>query len=367
MIEWSISELQKHIEEITSGQKVIAIDLSHQDLPRYVLFNYPSRQIKRLAELHEDRVTRRAIKDKIMTEEQMETFMRSKGIWTEKDDEKVEEAQEILEKWKLKLIDPDISEQSKGYARELIPKLEDNLFEIDKKRERMLSQTVERLARQEKYDFMVWACTYDIETEERLWDNYLTYCDKIEAEFKSKLLSEFLKYLIGHTTEQIRYIARNNLWRLDYIVSQKGGLHLFPAAAIDLTPDQKNLLWWTSYYQSLNEMLPEDQPDEWVIQDDEALDKYMESLHQERSKEISNRRAERSTGISAEKMATRLIMRSHPDYYKRQYDQVNPHAEGKTDIRVEEEGDAYKAKKLKSVIRKSKKFKPTSEGEVDRG
>jgi hypothetical protein len=367
MIDWDISILQKHIEEITSGQKIIVLEVSNQDLPRFVLLRYPDKRTTLLANLEEERTLRRAKKDKILTEVEMETFMREKKIWTEKDDERVEELQEKITKWKLKVIDPDIGEQSKQYAKELVEKLDIDLFETEKKRERMLSQTAERLARQAKYDYLCWACSFNPDTDERWWKNYLTYCERVETEFKSHLLSEFLHYLIGHTTEEIRYIARNNLWRLDYIIAQKAGLQLFPKAAIDLTPDQKNLLWWTGYYQSLNEMLPEDQPDDWVVQDDEALDKYMESLHQERSKEISNRRAERSTGISAEKMATRLIMRSHPDYFKRQYDQVNPHADGKTDIRVDEEGDAYKAKKLKSVIKKSKKFKPTSEGEVGRG
>ena len=194
-----------------------------------------------------------------------------------------------------------------------------------------------------------------------MWDNYLTYYEEVERkniELKNKLLSEFLKYLVGHTTEEIRYIARSNLWRLDYLIAQKGNLHLFPKSSIELTPDQKNLLWWTGYYQSLYEMLPEDQPDDWVIQDDEELDKYMDELHKERSKDRAERKAEKQFGGgSAEKMSTRLVMRSHPEYLDRDYDKANPVAGDTADLSIDNdpnmEGAAFRRSK---GIAKSKKF-----------
>jgi hypothetical protein len=359
-IEWNLEDLQLQIEEICFSQRLVQLDLSTQDLPEFILFRYPSRRITLLSNLEERRTMLRAKKDKMLTEEEMDAFMREKGIWKEEDDALVEEIHEKITKWKMKVIDLELSESSRQMAKELIPKLEEDLFKAELKRERMMIHTCNRKARQAKYDYMLWACCYDPDTDELLWDNYLTYCKEVErkVEFKNKLLSEFLRYLVGHTTEEIRYIARSNLWRLDYLVAQKGNLHLFPKSSIELTPDQKNLLWWTGYYQSIYEMLPEDQPDDWVIQDDGALDEYMEELHKERSKDRSERKAEKRFGsTSAEKMDTRLITRSHPEYMNRKYDKVNPKASDKVDVSLNDDpqmqGSAFKRSQ---GISKSKKF-----------
>jgi hypothetical protein len=361
-ITWTTEQLLKHIEEVAARQKLIHITIPNDPIPLFILFKYPPRSTVLRAELEESRATYKAKGFKILSEVEMDALMREKGIWSEVDDEKVTDIQEKIVKWTLKTQDPDISPNSKQYAKELILKLEEDLFKTEVRRERMMAQTVERKARQAKYDFMLWACSWDPDTNRRCWDNYLTFCEKVEVNLKNQILSEFLKYLVGHNTEEIRYIARSNLWRLDFVIAQKGNLHLFNRAAVDLTPDQKNLLWWSSYYQSIYELLPDDQPDDWVVQDDEALDKYMKELHQERSNEQSSRRAEKQGTTSAERMAERLIMRSHPDYLKREYDVVNPHAiEGQTDIRVDDDMEGRRQEKLKGMIQRAKKFTPKKE------
>ena len=358
-IDWSLEELQNHIEQICFSQKLVQIDEKNNPLPTFAVFHYPSRRVTRLANLAENKALYRAQKDNFLTESQMDQFMRQNGIWKEADDKKVESINKLINKTKEKISDPEMDPSYKPYLRKSIEKYEEELFQAELKRERMMVHTAERKARQEKYDYMLWACTHDPETDDLMWDNYLTYCKDVErkAEFRNKLLSEFLHYLVGHTTEEIRYIARSNLWRLDYLVAQKGNLHLFPKSSIELTPDQKNLLWWTGYYQSIYEMLPEDQPDDWVIQDDGALDEFMEDLHKERSKERYERKAEKMYGKStAENMDTRLIMKSHPGYWDRQYDKANPKA-GKSDVSLKDdpqmEGSAFKRSQ---GISKSKKF-----------
>jgi hypothetical protein len=359
-IEWGLDRLQEEIEQICFSQRLVQIDLSTQDLPEFVLFHYPSRRVTLLSNLEERRTMLRAKKDKMLTEEEMDAFMRQNGIWKEEDDKKVESIHKLIDLNKRKMLDPDIDPTYKPYILKNIEKLEEELFQAELKRERMMVHTCNRKARQAKYDYMLWACSYDIETDQLLWDNYLTYCKDVErkVEFKNKLLSEFLRYLVGHSTEEIRYIARSNLWRLDYLISQKGNLHLFPKSSIELTPDQKNLLWWTGYYQSIYEMLPEDQPDDWVIQDDEALDEYMEDLHKERLKDRSERRAEKKYGSStAEKMSTRLIMQSHPEYMDRQYDKANPKASDVSDMALKDDPTQEKVSfKRSQGISKSKKF-----------
>jgi hypothetical protein len=364
MLDWTFEQLQKSIEEICAGEKLVHVTQSISTIPMYVVFKHPTRKIVRLADIHIDKIMRRAKSDGFMTEAEMDIFMREKGIWTDDDDLKVESIHKLIDLRKKKLDDPEIEDANKPYIQEAVVKLEQELYDAELKRERMMSNTSERVARQEKYDYLTWACSYNPETDERIWDsyiNYLTYCKEVDAVIKGSLLNEFLKFLVGHTTEQIRYIARNNIWRIDYMVAQAGGMHLLPRSPLDLTPDQKNLIWWTKYYQSIYDMMPDDQPDEYTIEDDEALDEYMAELHKERSQERTNRRAEKRYGTSkAANMTTRLFMRSHPDYLIQKYDKANPTVNSnKAAITLADDPRMSKQHHQKvKRIQKSKRFVP---------
>jgi len=364
MIDWTFDQLQKAISEISYGEKLVILESPKDDSSVYILFKYPDRQSIRHADIQVDKVTRRAKRVGILTETEMEELLRARGIWTDTDDEIMVEMQEKIKKWKAKAINSDLTKTSQGYALELVAKLEEDMLKHEAKKERAMANTVERLARQDKYDFLLWASAYDPYTENRVWDtyeNYLTYCKTIDDKFRSHLVGEFLQFLIGHSTEEVRYIARNNIWRIDFLVAQAGGLMLFPTSPRDLTPDQKNLLWWTKYYQSIYDMLPDDQPEDHVIEDDVSLDAYMEELHKERSKERVSRRAENKYGPStAMKMKTALVMRSHPDYLRYEYDALGAEARsGKTDITLMDDPrmEGQRQKKGKA-IQASRRYVP---------
>jgi hypothetical protein len=361
LFDLGLEELQGLIEDITGGQKLVTIEMDSGE-PEYVIFKHPVKRINKLADIEYDKAFRMGKKLGLQTEEEMEATIRSRGIWTEQDDEKIEGFNNLLIKWRGKLKSPDLTSSAKSLASELIAKTEEDMYQLEKKREIAMVNTIERRARQAKYDYLVWACSYNPETDEKFYNNYLTYCEKVDAELKSKLLGEFLRYLIGHTTEEIRYIARSNLWRIQYVSAQKANMPLFPCSIYDLTPDQLNLIWWSSYYQSIYEMLPDDQPDDRTIEDDEALDKYMEDLHKERSKERASKRAEKKYGSStAMKLNTALIMRSNPEYWDYEYDKVNPSMtqEDRSDLTLKDDPrNKGRIHKKTKGIQRSKRFNP---------
>ena len=47
---------------------------------------------------------------------------------------------------------------------------------------------------------------------------------------------------------------------------------LFGIPISDYSVDQLMVLYWSHYYQSIYEMLPDDRPEETIIEDDAALD-----------------------------------------------------------------------------------------------
>jgi len=361
-IEWSTTDLQKHIDEILHSERLVHIEYA-EDLKLY-LFTYPNRRALQLSEMEYEKTVFRAKKDHFKTEEEMMEFMTSQGIWTDKDVEKAEETRTKIKKWSEKIDNPDISEQAKIYASQLIEKLEEDLWSIELKKERMLLHTVERKSRQAKYDYLLWHCTYNPVTMERLSKNNLTFYEDVEGELRNLILAKFLDYLAGHTTEEIRYIARNNLWRVNYVSATKANMPLFPCSIVDLSPDQLNLVWWSSYYQSIYEMLPDDQPEDWVIEDDQLLDKHMEDLHRERSKDSQTRRAEKKYGTrTAMKMQEALVFQSHPDYERMQYDQVpdvmKTLKKGQTDVNLKDDPKMKGERRKKSQsVSKSRRYSP---------
>ena len=117
-------------------------------------------------------------------------------------------------------------------------------------------------------------------------------------------------------------MARSNLWRIRYITSQKTSDPLFGRPTAEYTADMLNLAFWTNYYNNIYDMMPEDRPPDSIIEDDEALDAYMNSYYEDRSKENAARRSKRTTGgkLSAFDKEEVIVTQSNPLYEDIKYD-----------------------------------------------
>lgn len=316
-VNWDFEQTQFHIDEVASGQRFVYIETYKE----HVLLTYPTKYEQRLADLQLEKGLHQAKLDKFPTEEEMMEEIINRGIWTEEDQRRVDQFKIQIGIRRKKILDPDIDPERIPYLQEAVDKLEEDIFKIEIKKERMLQHTAERVSRQSKYDWLTWCIVKDPFTQERLWSNYLTYYQLADKEVKSELLSSTLRFLSGHTTEEIRFLARSNLWRVNYLSATTTNSSLFGKPVTDLTPDQLNLAWWSKYYQSIYEMLPEDQPDDRTIDNDEELDKYMEDLHKERHKDkIAAKEGKARGGHSAMNHDTVLVFRSNDNYMDFEYD-----------------------------------------------
>lgn len=323
-VEWALEELQLHLDEVIFSERLVFIEDDNITLPMVVSFRYPKKKERTIADVVYKKTFHRAVKDGMQTEEEMMKILEGRGIWSEKDQKKADALRGQIDLRKKKLADPDIDPDRKPYLEEAIEKIEEELWKVELRKENALMNSAERQSRQTKFDYLIWACSRDPETGETLNQNYLTFLQSLEEGVRRKLLKEFVDFLDGHTVTEIRYMARSNLWRISYTSAAKASMPLFPGPISELTPDQLNLIWWSGYYQSIYEMLPEDQPEDWVIEDDDLLDKHMEGLHKERTKEHQAKRSERKLGNrTAMKMPESLVFRSHPDYDRLKYDKVN--------------------------------------------
>jgi hypothetical protein len=160
----------------------------------------------------------------------------------------------------------------------------------------MLSAEVK--AEEERYDYYCRTCTYVHDGSQLYWETYIDFINDLDLDFKQNVLNSFVGFLNGIPTEIVRYIARSNIWRIRYVTSLKTSEALFGIPTSDYSDDMLNLVFWSNYYQNIYEMMPDDRPSDSIIDDDDALDAYMNSFYEEKEKETKVRNYKRDRGNS---------------------------------------------------------------------
>jgi hypothetical protein len=70
---------------------------------------------------------------------------------------------------------------------------------------------------------------------------------------------------------------------------------LFGVPASQYTSDMLNLMYWSNYYQNIYDMMPEDRPPDSIIDDDDAIDSYMNAYYEEKNREDAARQSKDRT------------------------------------------------------------------------
>jgi hypothetical protein len=183
--------------------------------------------------------------------------------------------------------------------------------------------TAETKAEEAKLLYLCWSHCYDFDTEELYWTEYKEFTTESDLKFREGLVSEFILFYSGIPTARIRAIARNNLWRIRYVTSLKTSEPLFGVSTSEYSNDMLNLAYWSHYYQNIYEMMPEDQPSENIIEDDEALDAYLSDYYKERTQDIASRKSKRQMGrgkLSAFDSQEVIVTKANELYEDIEYD-----------------------------------------------
>lgn len=356
MVTWDLEQLQDAIEEILSAEKVVWLD----NLEDFVLFIYPSKNEFMRAKIEEEKARRQAKKDKFPTLEEMEAILRKRNIWNDDLQEKSDDLRKKIEGLVTVKDNQNFTktEKRKKTLEESIEKHRTELFEIEASKEIHLSQTLERKSKEAKLDYLCWVCTYNCYTREKFWSSFDSFIINCSLELKSELLTNFLDFLGGHSQEEIRYIARSNAWRINYVVATKANIPVYDRPLGNLTVDQTQLVYWSQFYQNIYEMLPEDQPDENTIEDDEALDKWLEEYYKEKSQDRQSARQSRGTyHSSAMNKDEVIVFKSNPKYNQIEYTTPPTVQAGKSDVNTTKESDKRRGARLQRMQRRLKREK----------
>lgn len=226
-----------------------------------------------------------ALEDGFMNGEQINLWMREKGFWEDKDDEKVEGLKKDIERLKIEIFNARNNEKLREQIRFYLRTGERQLEKQLEKKQLYYNNTCESIATLEKTLFFLKKCTF-IGSEP--FDFESIDLDTILMSYYSLILPE----------PQIRELARNEPWRSLWILNKSQTFSLFANKDKELTHDQKNILVWSQMYDNVQESL--ECPADDVINDDDMLDGWF--IVQRKKREKEKAQAEMETSLTNSKI-----------------------------------------------------------------
>jgi len=272
------------------------------------------------ADLVYEKAYKEALDEGLLPRADLEDLIKKRNIISDEEQQKLSRLEGKLEGQRVLLAKTVKVKANQDRIKKIISDLEQEIFSIKEKELSKLMMSAETKAEEDRYNFL---CSRSVYKNDKLfWESYEVYQKETKIFLRNKVLSRFISFYNGVSTEIVRYIARNNLWRIRYLTSSKVADPLFGRPTADYTVDMINLAFWSNYYQQVYDMMPEDKPPETIVEDDEALDAYMNSYYEEQQKESMARKARKTSGgkLSAFDQEEVIVTQSNELYEDIKYD-----------------------------------------------
>ena len=324
MLNLSPDEIESSINKIVCGGTFKQVENSVGDSV-LLFFRYPYTDELVMADYIREKVFLDAKKNGLLSIEEMEALMLSRGIWSQEKEDEIKKLRGQIDGQKAVLAKTTKVRANRERLKSLIKSLEDKVWEIRKVREACLDNTIERKSEEERLKYLTWACSYKPDRNSRFWETEEDFSSSVDFVLRRNCTIAFAIFSVGMSNEVIRYIARSSNWRIRFISAQKNGGKLFSRDVSDYSVDMLNLMYWSNYYSSIYEMLSEDRPPEEIINDDEALDAYMEDYFKEQEKKDSESRLKKSNKygkISAWNHDEMIVTKSNPIFEDVEYSET---------------------------------------------
>lgn len=334
--ELPFQEIEALLESIISNRRLTKLEFANN--VQFVVFSYPKSQDILISRYKREAALLEAEKEGLPTLKEAQVHLDK--ITSQEERDKLKHLEEQI-KGQEAILERTAIEARKNSIKENIERLQDQVQELHIKIQNFLYMSQERKADEESFLYLAWSSVYDIDGE-RFWETFDVFEEEKRFDLRTSLIEEFTQFNIGLPSKTVRFLARHSLWRIRYVAAMKTGQQLFDNGLVDLTPDQLSLLYWSNYYQSIFEMLPDDQPSQEIIDDDDKLDEYMESYFKKKEEVRTEGKAEkrgqtrRSQKLNAwEKGEELIITPSHPDYMSLAYTRERIKAtEGTSEVEV---------------------------------
>ena len=277
-------EVEEYLENISTSLKIVDVN------NKILVFKYPSI----LSRMYSRRIYRdeysKAIEEGMLTNDQMADLIKKRNLVSDADRKKLEKLNSQLEAQRVLLAKTTRVKANQDRIKKIIEGLDNKKTIIENKERSKFAMTADTRAEEAKILYLCYCSTFRFEIDELYWKDFAIFKQEADYLFRQSTLTKFISFYTGIRTSIIRALARSNLWRIKYITSVKTGDELFGISIADYTSDMLNLVYWSHYYQNINEMMPEDQPPDDILEDDEALDAFMQDHYNERTKDVAERK-----------------------------------------------------------------------------
>lgn len=196
------------------------------------------------------------LKDRIMTQEEMQDFMLERGIWTVEKEQKIEDLDKNMEVLRLKIYEERNDPQMVNLTRKMIRRTEEVLKRLHAEKHSLSHNTCEGIATNDKTQYIFALCCYH--NGERL-DFQGDNCNALYYSWLPQVLRQ----------GQVREIARTEPWRTMWSTKDLNELFVHEKTR-ELNIDQKNVAQWSTMYDSIGES--HEPPSQQVLDDDDMLD-----------------------------------------------------------------------------------------------
>ena len=311
----TVEEVEKYLLNIFCASEYVAIK------DKVLLFKHPTNSIKQRAILIYEAAYKEAINSGMLPTSELETLIEKRNVITSEEVNRLSKLYSQLEAQEVVLAKATLVNAKQDRLKQIIRKLREDIFHIEFKKKSKLLLSADNKAEEAKTFYICSKCTYN-EDGNLYWSTYEEAMKDSKIDIRNAIINSFVNFSSGYSNSIIRAIARSSLWRIRYINSMKTSERLFGIASSDYSTDQLSLTYWSSYYQNIYDMMPEDRPTDMVIEDDEALDAYMKQFYEERNKDAADRRsrANRPGKLSAFDAEEVIVTRSHELYQDIEYD-----------------------------------------------
>lgn len=206
----------------------------------------------------------------VMTNEEMLFWLKSEGLWTDKNEQDVKDTQENIDNIKVEMFKSALDKNKVESLRKQLRGVERSIIKASSYKHSLLQNTCESNAEYEQRTWLILK-SVQITNKEFLLEDHI-----------NTIYNVFQQNLLGDS--EIRELARKEPWHSFWAVSEKGKFPLFKRYKDrELTHNQKNLLLWSQTYDNIQESI--ECPDRDIIDDDDLLDGWFILQARERQKE----------------------------------------------------------------------------------
>lgn len=143
--------------------------------------------------------------------------------------------------------------------------------------------TREGFANLEKSRMLAFFCSYNAQTNKRLFNSYEEFLSDSRANLAMALMARASDFFSGLPITTMRFLARHPLWRTKWISSTKIGQDVFRGRISEWDINKSYLCYWSNFYDNVyNAYEP---PEEYVIEKDDMLDQWLEQKKRERERQ----------------------------------------------------------------------------------